>query len=155
MATFNTDIKADQDSITAKDLIPGIKTTGNIVLLEATHTATGTEAATGDSIIVADLPIGAIVIAEDIRVACEASLGGSDVEIAAIGDAVDADRYGTAAELNSSTATNATPTPNIAASVVTRFVVTAATRTVIATVTRTNALTAGKKIKFRIPYLLP
>jgi hypothetical protein len=116
----------------------------------------GTEAASGDNINVAVLPVGAIPLPELWRVNNEASLGGSVVAIPTIGDAGDADRYSaTSISLNSSTAGSAAVTPNIGVSVLPRYVVTEATRTVVAAITRTNALTAGKKISFLLAFRMP
>jgi hypothetical protein len=155
MATFDTDIITAQESVTARNLLPGRRVTGNLVWLEAVYTATGTEAATGDSIDICDLPIGAQVFPELIRIINEASMGGSDLALPKIGDAVDDDRYtGTSVSVHSSNAAVQTVTPNVAASGISRHTVTADTRRVTATFTRTNAMTAGKKIKFVIPYLL-
>jgi hypothetical protein len=156
MATFYTDIAPSDLTLNVKNRTDGDLVTGNVVYAQATYTATGTEAATGDNINVAVLPVGAIPLPELWRVNNEASLGGSVVAIPTIGDAGDADRYSaTSISLNSSTAGSAAVTPNIGVSVLPRYVVTEATRTVVAAITRTNAVTAGKKISFLLAYRMP
>jgi hypothetical protein len=156
MATFYTDIAPENLTLNVKNRTDGDLVTGNVVYAQATYTATGTEAATGDNINVAVLPVGAIPLPELWRVNNEASLGGSVVAIPTIGDAGDADRYSaTSISLNSSTAGSAAVTPNIGVSVLPRYVVTEATRTVVAAITRTNAVTAGKKISFLLAFRMP
>jgi hypothetical protein len=156
MATFYTDIAPQNLELNVRNRVDGDLVTGNVVYAQATYTATGTEAASGDNINVAVLPVGAIPLPELWRVNNEASLGGSVVAIPTIGDAGDADRYSaTSISLNSSTAGSAAVTPNIGVSVLPRYVVTEATRTVVAAITRTNALTAGKKISFLLAFRMP
>jgi hypothetical protein len=156
MATFYTDIAPENLTLNVKNRTDGDLVTGNVVYAQATYTCTGTEAASGDNINVAVLPVGAIPLPELWRVNNEASLGGSVVAIPTIGDAGDADRYSaTSISLNSSTAGSAAVTPNIGVSVLPRYVVTEATRTVVAAITRTNAVTAGKKISFLLAYRMP
>ena len=156
MATFYTDIAPENLTLNVRNRTDGDLVTGNVVYAQATYTATGTEAATGDNINVAVLPVGAIPLPELWRVNNEASLGGSVVAIPTIGDAGDADRYSaTSISLNSSTAGSAAVTPNIGVSVLPRYVVTEATRTVVAAITRTNAVTAGKKISFLLAFRMP
>jgi hypothetical protein len=156
MATFYTDIAPENLELNVRNRVDGDLVTGNVVYAQATYTTTGTEAATGDNINVAVLPVGAIPLPELWRVNNEASLGGSVVAIPTIGDAGDADRYSaTSISLNSSTAGSAAVTPNIGVSVLPRYVVTEATRTVVAAITRTNAVTAGKKISFLLAFRMP
>ena len=156
MATFYTDIAPENLAINVRNRVDGDLVTGNVVYAQATYTATGTEAATGDSINVAVLPVGAIPLPELWRVNNEASMGGSVIAIPTIGDAGDADRYSaTSISINSSTAGSAAVTPNIGVSVLPRYVVTEDTRTVVAAITRTNALTAGKKLSFLLAYRMP
>lgn len=140
---------------TVRNLIPATAGSGDVRFFESVHTATGTEHATDDSIVIARLPVGAVVIPELSAVAQEASLGGSAVAIPKIGDAGDDDRYSaTSITLHSTNAAVTAVTPNVGASVIPRFTVTEETRDVIAAFARTNALTAGKKILFRIAYRL-
>ena len=156
MATFNTAEATKQNDALLANRVPGNLASGDLRFIEATYTATGTEAATGDIIDVTDVPVGATVIPELCRVSNEASMGGSVIAIPTIGDAVDADRYSaTSISINSSTAGTAAVTANVTASVLPRFVVTAATKRIQAALTRTNAMTAGKKISFLIAYRLP
>jgi hypothetical protein len=156
MATFYTDIAPENLTLNVRNRTDGDLVTGNVVYAQATYTATGTEAASGDSINVAVLPVGAIPLPELWRVNNEASMGGSVIAIPTIGDDGDADRYSaTSISINSSTAGTAAVTPNIGFSVLPRYTVTEATRTVVAAITRTNALTAGKKISFLLAYRMP
>lgn len=156
MATFYTDIAPVDLELNAKNRVDGDLVKGNVVYAQATYTCTGTEAASGDNINVAVLPVGAIPLPELWRVNNEASLGGSVVAIPTIGDASDADRYSaTSISLNSSTAGSQAVTPAVATSVLPRYAVTADTRTVVAAITRTNAVTAGKKISFLLAFRMP
>jgi hypothetical protein len=155
MATFYTDIAASDLTLNVRNRNNGDLTHGDVRFAEATYTATGTEAASGDTIEVAVLPVGAVPVPELWRVANEASMGGSVIAIPTLGDAVDADRYSaTNISVNSSTAGSAAVTANVTASVLPRHTVTEATQRVVAAITRTNALTAGKKISFLIAYKL-
>lgn len=156
MATFYTDIAPSDLTLNVKNRVDGNLVTGNVVFAEATYTCTGTEAATGDSINIAVLPVGAMPLPELWRVSNEASLGGSSVAISTLGDASDADRYSaTSISLNSSTAGSAAVTPAVATSVLPRYAITADTQTVTAAFARTNAVTAGKKISFLLAFRMP
>lgn len=156
MATFYTAEATKQNDALLANRVQGNLASGDIRYIEATYTATGTEAASGDVIDVTDVPVGATVIPELCRVSNEASMGGSVIAIPTLGDAGDADRYSaTSVSINSSTAGSAAFTPNVTASVLPRFTVTAATQRIKAALTRTNAMTAGKKISFLIAYRLP
>jgi hypothetical protein len=153
MATFYADLAPLTETVRTR--LDATLRNGDIRYAEATYVATGTEAASGDSINVVVLPVGAQVIPELSTVAQEASLGGSVVAIPTIGDSTDVDRYSaTSISLHSSNAGSTAVTPAIATSVIPRFTITTDTRTVVAAITRTNALTAGKKILFRIAYKL-
>ena len=155
MATFYADIAPSDLTLNVRNRTNGDLTHGDVRYAEATYTCTGTEAASGDTIEVAVLPVGATPLPELWRVSNEASLGGSVVTIHTIGDASDVDRYSaTAISLNSSTAGSAAVTPNVTASVLPRHTVTEATQRVVAEIRRTNAVTAGKKISFLIAYKL-
>jgi carbohydrate-binding DOMON domain-containing protein len=156
MATFNTAEATKQNDALLANRVQGNLATGELRFIEATYTATGTEAASGDTIDITDVPVGATVIPELCRVSNEASMGGSVIAIPKIGDAVDDDRYSaTSISINSSTAGSVAVTANVTAGVLPRFVVTAATQRIKAALTRTNAMTAGKKISFLIAYRLP
>lgn len=155
MATFYADIAPSDLTLNVRNRISGDLSHGDVRYAEATYTTTGTEAASGDTIEVAVLPVGATPLPELFRVSHEASLGGSVVAIPTIGDASDADRYSaTSISLNSSTANSQAVTPAVATSVIPRYVVTADTQRVVAAFSRTNAVTAGKKISFLIAYKL-
>ena len=155
MATFYADIAPSDLTLNVRNRTNGDLTHGDVRFAEATYTATGTEAASGDTIEVAVLPVGAVPVPELWRVANEASMGGSVIAIPTLGDAGDADRYSaTSISVNSSTAGSAAVTANVTASVLPRHTVTEATQRVVAAITRTNALTAGKKISFLIAYKL-
>jgi hypothetical protein len=155
MATFYADIAPSDLTLNVRNRSNGDLTHGDVRFAEATYTATGTEAASGDNIEVCVLPVGAVPVPELWRVANEASMGGSVIAIPTLGDAVDADRYSaTSISVNSSTAGSAAVTANVTASVLPRHTVTEATQRVVAAITRTNALTAGKKISFLIAYKL-
>lgn len=156
MATFHTDIAPANLTDNVRNRVLGQLAGGHVVYAQATYTCTGTEAATGDDIAVAVLPVGAIPLPELWRVNNEASLGGSAVAITKIGDAADDDRYSaTSITLNSSTAGAQAVTAAIATSVLPRYAVEADTQTVLATFARTNAVTAGKKISFLLAYRMP
>jgi hypothetical protein len=155
MATFYTDIAPENLTLNVRNRNSADLTHGDIRYAEATYTTTGTEAASGDTIEVAVLPVGATPLPELWRVSNEASMGGSVIAIPTIGDASDADRYSaTSISVNSSTAGSAAVTANVTASVLPRHTVTEATQRVVAAITRTNAVTAGKKISFLIAYKL-
>lgn len=155
MATFKTDIATANDSGLVRNRLNATTASGDIRYLEATYTTTGTEAASGDTIEIGDIPVGAVVLPELSRVANEASIGGSSVAIAKIGDAKDDDRYSAASlSVDSSNAASTAVTAAIASSVIPRHVVTDETQRLIATFARTNAVTAGKKLKFLIAYRL-
>lgn len=153
MATFYA--SPVTETPTVRNLAPATSANGDVRFYESVHTATGTEHATDDKIVIARLPVGAVPIPELSTVAQEASIGGSVVAIAKIGDAVDDDRYSaTSISLHSSNAGVTAVTPNVGASVIPRWTITADTQDIIVSITRTNALTAGKKILFRTAYRL-
>lgn len=155
MATLYSNIAASDLTLNVRNRNNGELTHGDVRFAEATYTATGTEAASGDTIEVCVLPVGAVPLPELWRVSNEASMGGSVIAIPTLGDAADADRYSaTSISVNSSTAGSAAVTPAVATSVLPRFAVTEATQRVVAAITRTNAVTAGKKISFLIAYKL-
>lgn len=155
MATFYTDAAPSDLTLNVRNRVSADISHGDVRYTEAVYTCTGTEAATGDTIEVAVLPVGAVPLPSLWRVNNEASLGGSAVSIATLGDAEDADRYSaTAISLNSSTAGSQAVTPAISTSVLPRYTVTATTQRVVAAFARTNAVTAGKKISFLIAYKL-
>ena len=155
MATLYTDIAPSDLTLNVRNRVSADLSHGDVRYAEATYTCTGSEAATGDNIEVAVLPVGATPLPELWRVSNEASMGGSVIAIPTIGDSADADRYSaTSISVNSSTAGSAAVTAAVATSVLPRYTVTADTQRVVAAITRTNAVTAGKKISFLIAYKL-
>jgi hypothetical protein len=155
MPAFYTDLAPVDLTLNVRNRNSADLTNGDVRYAEATYTTTGTEAASGDTIELVSLPVGAVPMPELFRVSNEASLGGSVVAIPTIGDALDADRYSaTSISLNSSTAGSQAVTPAVATSVLPRHTVTEATQRVVAAFSRTNALTAGRRISFLIAYKL-
>lgn len=153
MATFYTAEATTQNTGELRSRVPGDLASGDIRYAEFTYTFTGTEAASGDTIEIGDIPVGAVVIPELSRVANEASMGGSALALPKIGDAGDDDRYSaTSISIHSSNAGVTALTPNVGASVIPRHIVTEATKRLVATFTRTNAATAGKKLVFVIAH---
>jgi len=153
MATLYTDVATKQDSPLPANRVAGNKITGENRYIEAVYTTTGAEAAS-DIIDVTDIPIGAVVIPELSRVACEAS-GGTGTAISKIGDASDDDRYSATSIALTSAATTAV-TPAVATSVTLRTPVTSTTKRIKATVALSSgSVTAGKKVVFTIAYRLP
>lgn len=154
MAIRKTDSATLQDAALLADRVEGILQSGEIRYAEAVYTMLGTEAATGDSIDICDVPVGAVVIPELCSVTNEASMGGSDLALPTLGDAVDPDRYSaTSVSVHSANAgrTVFTAVPGI---IISRWTVTDATKRIRAAFTRTNAPTAAKKLKFVIAYRL-
>ncbi len=153
MATLKTAEVTAIDTGLVRQRLQENVASAQVLHFEAVYTTTGSEAASGDTIAICDLPIGAVVLPELCRVSNEASVGGSVVAIPTIGDAVDADRYSaTSISIHSSNAADQAVTPNVADGVITRTPIVAATKRIVAAFSRTNALTAGKKIKFLIVY---
>jgi hypothetical protein len=127
---------------------------GDVRFYESVYTVDGTEV-TADNIVVARLPVGAVVIPELSAVAQEASLGGGTNAIPTIGDSTDADRYSaTSITLHASNAGVTNVTPNVGASVIPRFSITSTTQEVLANLTFATIPTTGTKILFRIAYKL-
>lgn len=152
MALFQASLAPSNLTDNVRNRLNGKDTNGEVRLAESVYTTTGTEAATGDSIEIAVLPVGAKVLPHLCRVSHEADLGGSVVAIPTMGDAVTANRYSaTSVSLHSSTAGSAAVTPAVA-QMISAFAVTEATSRIRVAVTRTNAVTAGKKIAFSVAY---
>lgn len=155
MAAFKTVEATAQDSGLVRNRVAADQAGGEVRYAEFTYEFTGTEAASGDTIEIGDIPVGATVLPELSSVSNEASMGGSALALPKIGDAGDDDRYsGTSISVNSSTAGRTALTPNFAASVIPRHTITEDTKRLVATFTRTNAATAGKKLIFSIAYRL-
>jgi hypothetical protein len=127
---------------------------GDVRFFESVYTFTGAEV-TADNIVVAKLPIGAVPLPEEFKVAQEASLGGGTNAIPKIGDSTDDDRYSaTSITLHASNAGVNSVTPNVGASVIPRHTITAATQEVLANLTFATIPTTGKKVLFKIAYRL-
>jgi hypothetical protein len=127
---------------------------GDLRFYESVYTVTGAEV-TADNIVVARLPVGATVIPEDCKILNEASMGGGTIAIPKIGDSSDDDRYSaTSISVHSSNAAVLSVTPNMTASGISRFAITAATQEVLANLTFATIPTTGKKLRFRIAYRL-
>ena len=155
MATLYTDISTAETSGLLADRVESDLGSGELRYIEATYTCTGAEGATGDSIAVCNVPVGAVVIPELCRVSNEAAMGGASIALPTLGDVGDADRYSaTSISIHSSNAATAAVTPNVVASVIPRYAVVEANKTILAVLTRTDAPTAGKKIRFLIAYRL-
>ncbi len=155
MATFYTNEAKAQNDLLVRDRVRSTSANGQLRFYEATYEFKGTEAATGDEIVVAEIPVGAVVLPEHSSVAFEASLGGSVLALPKLGDMDDDDRYSaTSISLNSSTAGRVVVTPAIETGIVNRHTVTEATKKIVAGFTRTNAPTAGKKVKFILAFRL-
>lgn len=153
MATLYTAEATTQGTGELRSRVDGNLASGDIRYAEFTYTTSGSEAASGDTIEIGDIPVGAVVIPELSKVANEASMGGSVLAIPKIGDADDDDRYSASSiSVNSSTAGITAVTAAVGTSVIPRHVVTEATKRLVATFTRTSAPTAGKKIVFIIAY---
>jgi hypothetical protein len=115
-----------------------------------TRTVDATEAA-ADVINIIDLPAGAELVPDLMKVANDGA-GGTSVVISKIGDAEDDDRY-SATNIALTAAGNVSVTPTNAI-VVTPFKITETTKTIKATLAGTLPMTAGKKIVFKVPYLV-
>jgi hypothetical protein len=120
---------------------------------EALVTTTAAWAA-DELISVCKLPIGAQVLPSLCRIGCEAS-GGTGATIATLGDAGDDDRYSATAVVT--TAEASLPFVERVANAHTPFIIdTAANQTIKAKIgLSSGAFTAGKKILFKIAYILP
>jgi hypothetical protein len=154
MAILKSNSALKQDAALLANRVEGVEATGEVRFAEATYTMTGLEAATGDSIDICDVPVGAVVLPELCSVANEAAMGGSDLALPTLGDAVTANRYSATSVTVHSTNAGRTGFTAVPANVVNRHTVTAATRRIRAGFTRTNAPTAGKKLKFVIAFRL-
>lgn len=155
MATRDTNEVEAIDSLNVRNRVEGVIASGSIRVYEATYEFLGTEGATGDTIDICDIPVGAVVLPEHCKVANEASLGGSDLALPKVGDSANDDRYSaTSISLHSTNAAIQSFTPNVTEGIIARHEVTAATQRITATFTRTNAPTAGKKVKFLIAFRL-
>ncbi|GAT33292.1 hypothetical protein TSACC_21705 [Terrimicrobium sacchariphilum] len=153
MATVLTDVATFQASTNPKDRGDANKVSAEIRIAEAVYTTTAGWS-DGDIINVVTLPIGAIVLPERSWVATEAT-GGTGTAISKIGDASDDDRYSSTSITLTSAATIAVTAASSTGTIV-RTPVTSATNTIKATCALSSStVTAGKKIRFSIAYILP
>jgi len=154
MATLYTDIAAAQQDYRGLSKRPdGSKVTGKYGVLEAVYTTTGAEAA-ADIIDIGDIPVGAVVIPEESRIASEAC-GGTGFTAATIGDSAASARY-SATAVSLVTAASAALTPALATGVTLRTPVTESTKTIKATLALSSgSVTAAKKVVFTIVFRHP
>jgi hypothetical protein len=150
MATFNTAERAIQIAPNLGVRLAGRKLSSMLLYATITHTVTATEAAT-DVINIVDLPVGSYLVPDLMRVANNGA-GGTSVVISKLGDASDDDRYSaTSIALTAAGNIAVTPTNAIA---VTPFAITETTQTIKAVLAGTLPMTVGKKITFKVPYLV-
>lgn len=153
MAILNSDISVRQNSGLLKDrVVNNQNINGDLRFLTATYTTTGAELA-NDVINIAAIPVGARVVADFCRVSTD-GVGGTGAAIAKLGDAASDNRYSaTSIAIVSAGTTLVTP---VAAFAVAPTPVTAGNEVIKATVALSSgSFTAGKKITFRLAYLLP
>jgi hypothetical protein len=154
MATLYASPNPTPANDVVRNRIPASAAAGDVRYCESVYTFTGAEV-TADNIVIAELPVGATVLPELSAVAQEASMGGGTLAVPKIGDSTDDDRYSaTSITVHASNAGVTAVTPNVGASVIPRFVITATTREVLANFTFATIPTTGKKILFRLAYKL-
>jgi hypothetical protein len=151
MASLYTDLSLKSTTKNVHNRNNSIAADGQLRVITATYTCTAAEATSGDTIIVAELPLGAIVDPRSITVSNDGA--GGTLAVTKIGDAVDDDRY-SATSINAGTAGIVAVTP-IASALINQYAVLEATKVITATITSASAPTAGKKVIFRIPYIIP
>ncbi len=150
MAEINTAERAVQIAPNLGSRLSGATLTPMLLWATVTRTVDATEAA-ADVINIIDLPVGARLVPDLMKVANDGA-GGTSVTISKIGDAEDDDRYSaTAVALTAAGNVAVTPTNAIS---VTPFTITETTKTIKAVLAGTLPMTAGKKIVFKVPYLV-
>lgn len=151
MAVFKTDLMEAQENGLLKDRMPASKGPGELRTIEATYTTTGTEA--NDDIEICKLPVGAVVLAEEIKVVNAPALGGTTLQLQGIrtGDIIFSD---TPFTLHSSNGAIQSPTPENA-NLLNREAISEGNDIVKVTTDFSAAPTAGKKVKFILVYRLP
>lgn len=150
MAEINTPLAAIQASPNLGDRASGRLLSSIMLWANVTHIVTAAEAA-ADVLNIVILPEDSYLVPDLMKVANDGA-GGTSVTLSKIGDAVDDDRYSTTAvALTAAGFITVTPTAAIR---VTPFQITETTRTIQATLAGTLPMTAGKKILFRVPYLV-
>lgn len=144
MPTFNTDTYAAQVGANPRNRIQSNVAEGELRVAEIEYVAKGTEVAS-DKINIVQLPYGAVILTEHCAVINEAA---GTTTISKIGDAKVDNRYQAAAiDLATAALTAFTVIP---ANRVAPWSIDKDTNTIIATVTA--ALTAGKKVRFKLVY---
>jgi hypothetical protein len=153
MAALSTDIYVGQSSVNVKDRVDGNKVTGDMKTFTAIYTATGLEAV-GDVLSIVQLPVGAILNADSLRVTTD-GVGGTTATLATIGDAGTAARYSATAVALTAAGTNLTVT-GVNANALTPYPVTKDTNVIQATLgLAAGAFTAGKKVLIRGNFRMP
>jgi len=152
MPQFNADTFNTQNTAELRARLKNSVAFGDVKILRATYTATGTEVA-ADTIAICKLPVGAVVVPHDCRYAY-AAMGGTGTALASLGDAGSANRYSSTSVAVTSAGTVAvTPTNAIA---LTPYEIEAGNETILATLALTSGtITAGQKITFWIAYIIP
>lgn len=151
MATRNTDIAAGQASRNVRDRVNGKLSLGQPGVVLATYTTTGAEAA-GDLVKIATLPKGARPLVDRWRVSAEA-VGGTSATVATLGTEADDDAF-SASAVTISSAVHAAVTPIAAFGA--EYTALAADTAVYAKLgLASGSYTAGRKVGFRLEYLLP
>ncbi len=151
MATRNTDIATGQDSRNVRDRVNGKLSLGQPGVVLATYTTTGAEAA-GDFVKIATLPKGARPLVDRWRVSAE-TVGGTGSTVATLGTATDDDAFSASAVAIAS-AINSAVTP-IAGLGAEYTALTADTAVYAKLGLSSGGYTSGKKVGFRLEYLLP
>ena len=151
MATRNTDIANGQASRNVRDRVNSKLSLGQPGVVLATYTTTGAEAA-GDLVKIATLPAGARPLVDRWRVSAEA-VGGTTATVATLGIETDDDAFSaTAVGITSAVNSAVTPIAGYGA----EFTALAANTVVYAKLgLSSGSYTAGKKVGFRLEYLLP
>jgi hypothetical protein len=153
MPSFNTDIYTGQASLNVKDRVDGTKVTGDRRQFQAIYTTTGTEAA-ADTINIVQLPIGATLLVETLRITSE-GIGGTGATIATIGDSTSAGRYSATAVALTAAGTLLSVT-GVNANEIAPYAVTSATNVITGTLALSSgSITAAKKVVIRGQYLMP
>lgn len=153
MPSFNTDIYAGQVSINVKDRVEGQRVTGDMRSFIATYTTTGAEVA-ADIINIVQLPVGAVLNADSLRVSTD-GVGGTGCTFSKLGDAGDDDRYSATAVALTAAGTNLAVT-GVNANAIAPFAVTKDTNVVQGTIALSSgSVTAGKKVVVRGNFRMP
>lgn len=152
MPQFNADTFNTQNTAELRARLKNSVAFGDVKVLRATYTATGTEVAS-DTIAICKLPVGAVVVPHDCRYAYQA-MGGTGTAIGTLGDAGVSNRYSSTGVVVTSAGTTAvTPTNAIA---LTPYEIEAGNETILATLSiSSGSMTAGQKITFWIAYIMP